>query len=101
MENNALAITIISDYMEAKTAPKQRRQQQSGGLAKAHPVVPPSPQSVPTSYSASVTAAPKPYPAKQAAAAKLGQEKWLNLGGSQAPLAADEASQASTQVRAG
>lgn len=97
MDNNPVAIAIISDYMEAKNAPKEQKHQQSGGSARAQPVVPPRQQSHPSSYSASLAAAAKPPPAQQVAAAKQEKDKWLNLGGAQPPTV-EELSADTTKV---
>lgn len=83
MENNPVAISIISNYMAAKNASKQQRHQQSDS-ARAQPVVPPSALQ---SYSTSVTAASKPPADQELSAVKHGSEKWLNLGGAQLPSA--------------
>lgn len=97
MENNPAAIAIISDYMEAKNAPKQHKQQQGSATGRAQPVIPPSVKSSPGSYSASVAAATKPPLAQQVATAKQGQDKWLNLGGAQ-PSTAEEPAQVNSKV---
>lgn len=86
MENNPAAVAIISDYMEVKGSSKQQRQQ-SAGTGRAQPVIPPGVKSTAqATYSASIQSSPAKSKGKeQESAVKQQDEKWLNLGQSQAP----------------